>query len=251
MNNLQRLVLLFALIGVAHAGTPNTTAANAVAYDVGSGWATHYFDENTQTRWFRFSEIGGYSYCIEAVQGPISPIQLDPNLAVYTDASGTTILSISGSQLINDNGVGEPAMQKGSRICYITPTTYGTQTIRAIKLNVPIVVGSGDTGFIKFRIVNTTLFGARFMGGQVTISNIGSTAVNFKPFASNYQGVTGPFTVAAGATAENTFYYWDYTAPGFTLLIPNDGPPGALRGVNRYTDPNVANNIVLYPLSYR
>jgi hypothetical protein len=56
----------------AFATAPNTTAAASVPYEVGHGWVTHYFDENVQTRWFRYGEVGGHSYCVEAVRGKSS-----------------------------------------------------------------------------------------------------------------------------------------------------------------------------------
>jgi hypothetical protein len=145
-------------IGAAAATPPNTTAANAVPYEVGQGWVTHYFDEATQSRWFKYGEVGGHSYCIEAVQGSVSTIQLDPNIAVFADTTGSAALSISGAPLTNNDGGGSPNFVKGSRICYISPIpTFGTTNIRGVKISVPIVSNSTDAGFLKFRIVDTTL----------------------------------------------------------------------------------------------
>jgi hypothetical protein len=142
------LCVLSVFVTHAHAGAPNTNAANSVTYEIGQGWTTHYFDEATQTRWLKFSEVGGHSYCIEAVQGPVSPIQLNPNLAVFSDAMGTTTLnSIAGAPLTN-----------GSRLCYISPMpTFDATTIRSVRLNVPIATASADAGYIRLRIVDTTL----------------------------------------------------------------------------------------------
>ena len=53
-------VLLTASLDAA-AGTPNTTAAGAVSYEVGQGWVTHAIDEAAQDRWFTFREVAGRS----------------------------------------------------------------------------------------------------------------------------------------------------------------------------------------------
>jgi hypothetical protein len=166
----------------AQATPPNTTAANSVPYEVGQGWATHYFDESNQTRWFRFAEGFNRSYCIEAVQGSVSPVQLDPNLAVYTDASGATPLVVSGVTLANNDAVGAPFFVKGARICYISPLTTNTTSVRAIKLNIPIAAASGDAGNIRVRIVETTLisdpgYPLSVDGCVVTLSNLNSIPV--------------------------------------------------------------------------
>jgi hypothetical protein len=81
---------------------PNTTAANAVSYEIGQGWVGHYFEESTQNRWFKFTTVGGRSYCIEAAQGSDSPVPLDPNLTYFFDAAGAT------TALTNSNGPNSP-----------------------------------------------------------------------------------------------------------------------------------------------
>jgi hypothetical protein len=140
--------MLCAFTPSVHASGPNTTAANSVTVEIGQGWATHYFDEATQTRWFKFSEVGGHSYCIEAMQGPVSPIQLNPTLAVFSDATGTTALnSIAGVPLAG-----------ASRLCYISPTpSFDSTATRSVRLNVPLATGSGAAGYVRLRIVDTTL----------------------------------------------------------------------------------------------
>jgi hypothetical protein len=143
----------------AFATAPNTTAAASVPYEVGQGWVTHYFDENVQTRWFRFGEVGGHSYCIEAVQGSVSPVLLDPNLAIFTNISGTTPLSIAGNPLTNNDGGNNPNLIRGSRICYIAPTAFGVVSERSVRLAVPIAASSGDAGNLRLRVVDTTLVG--------------------------------------------------------------------------------------------
>jgi hypothetical protein len=130
---------------------PNTTAANAVSYEIGQGWVSHYFEESTQNRWFKFTTVGGRSYCIEAAQGSDSPVPLDPNLTYFFDAAGAT------TALTNSNGPNQPAMTTGSRICFVDTTSLDTRTIRSTRLNVPIATGSGDNGYMRFRIYDTTV----------------------------------------------------------------------------------------------
>jgi hypothetical protein len=177
-NLLQRVVassllcVLTAFLPDVHAGAPNTTAANSVTYEVGHGWTTHYFDEATQTRWFKFGEVGGHSYCIEAAQGPVSPIQLNPNLAVFSDTAGTTVL----------NSIAATALTSGSRLCYISPmSTFGMTATRSVKLNVPVASGSADAGYIRLRIIDTTLVSSS------------STNHNYSVTLTNRNAATAPF----------------------------------------------------------
>jgi hypothetical protein len=243
----------------ANAGAPNTTAANSVAYEVGQGWVTHYFDEATQTRWFKYGEVGGHSYCIEAVQGSVSPIQLDPNLAVFTDATGATALSVSGTPLTNNDGGGNPNFIKGSRICYIAPTTFGTLTVRSAKVNVPIVASSGDAGNIRVRIVDTTLVATEASSGiqlssgygqnpsgSVVLSNssplavnivisFAPTVVNFYPLpvtVASYTMSTQPLPQAGPPDGDGSFY-----ARVGPVFVAHNAPPGVLKGVARTSQP--------------
>lgn len=73
----------------ASAGTPNSTAAGAVSYEVGQGWTTHAIDEAAQDRWFTFREVGGRSYCIEAAVGVATYFALNPSLTLYSDTAST------------------------------------------------------------------------------------------------------------------------------------------------------------------
>jgi hypothetical protein len=242
----------------ANAGAPNTTAANSVAYEVGQGWVTHYFDEATQTRWFKYGEVGGHSYCIEAVQGSVSPIQLDPNLAVFTDATGATALSISGTPLTNNDGGGNPNFIKGSRICYIAPTTFGTLTVRSAKVNVPIVASSGDAGNIRVRIVDTTLVAAEAASGlqnnafnpnptgSVVLSNSSPLAINivisFAPSVVNFYpllGTVASYTMSTQPLPQQGLPDGDgsfYARVG-PVFVAHNAPPGVLKGVARTSQP--------------
>lgn len=257
----------FILATPAEATAPNTTAANSVAYEVGQGWVTHYFDEATQNRWFRFGAVGGHSYCVEAVQGSVSPIQLDPNLAIYSDASGATLLTpATGAALTNNDGGGDPNFIKGSRICYIEPTpasAIGVATTRSIRLNVPVPAASGDAGYIRLRVVDTTTIAATAGqkstrgGGYVYLSNKTGNLLNVR-LTFRSEAVLYPYTYLNSATACADCVL--INAEGYTTVAPlkqsyrgyaidlsslpygdggyiygftfiaHDGPPGALGG---------------------
>src|ERR1700676_667070 len=94
---IRHIAALTACVGVlvfasqVEAGTPNTTAAGGVSYEVGEGWATDGVDESSQTRWFASTELAGRSYCVEAALGPATYLPLDPNLTLYSDAAGTVV----------------------------------------------------------------------------------------------------------------------------------------------------------------
>ena len=137
------------------APAPTSTPAGAVSYEVGEGWVSSYYDESTQTRWWSYGENPGRSYCVEAVQGSVSPIPLDPNVAVYSDAAGTVPLVVNSVTIANNNGGNDPDFLEGARACYIAPGS--ASVIRTLKVNVPVGAGSGDSGYIKLRVVDTTL----------------------------------------------------------------------------------------------
>jgi hypothetical protein len=48
-------------------------------------------------------------------------------------------------------------MTTGSRICFVDTTSLDARTIRSTRLNVPIATGSGDNGYMRFRIYDTTV----------------------------------------------------------------------------------------------
>lgn len=129
----------------------NTVAAAAVSYEVDQGWVSHYVQESAQNRWFKFTTVGGRSYCIEAAQGSDTHIALNPNLTYYLDSAGTS------AALSNDNGTGEPAMTLGARICFVDNGTLDVRTVRSARLNVPIAASSGDNGYYRFRVTDTTV----------------------------------------------------------------------------------------------
>jgi hypothetical protein len=248
-------VLVFsANILIASATPPNTTAANSVPYEVGQGWATHYFDEAVQTRWFRFGEIGGRSYCVEAVQGSVSPIALDPNLALFTDTTGVTPLVVSGITLANNDGAGEPYLVKGARVCYAAPGTFGVPVVRTVKLNVPVTTGSGDAGNIRLRIVETTLTavstqyyadydGNVFTSWSISISNLANSALNLR--SSTIQGA--PVYISNGITAANgsitmpvgTVVASTSAAYSGVIFIAHNGSPGTVRAIYTETSRNI------------
>jgi hypothetical protein len=245
--------ILSVIAPTANAGAPNTTAANSVPYEVGQGWVTHYFDEATQTRWFKYGEVGGHSYCIEAVQGSVSPIQLDPNLAVFTDATGATALTISGTALTNNDGGGNPNFIKGSRICYIAPTTFGTLTVRSAKVNVPIAASSGDAGNTRLRIVDTTLVGTEVSSTNVQhylafveLTNITGQALNsaitFAPASVGSSTIS--MSLSANSTTKTYLPYGPYVGEYWTIrsgpvFVAHNGAPGTVKGISKVTNPVV------------
>ncbi len=228
------------LAAPAFATAPNTTVAGIVSYEVNQGWVTHYFDEMATTRWFSFGEVGGHSYCIEAVQGPVSAVQLDPNLAVFTDTTGATALTVSGTALTNDNGGGDPNFIKGARICYIAQATVGTTSVRGLKINTPITAGSGDAGYLRLRVVDTTLFASlvptstssdrailtNYTGATVSIStwcpNGGTSAKQTGTLSANVATVIAMPIIA-------------FNAP-VACFIAHNAPLGSIRGTAHATD---------------
>jgi hypothetical protein len=248
MKNFNRCVqiclcLLASLPIVVVAGTPNTTPAGIVSYEVGQGWVTHYFDESAKTRWFSFGEVGGHSYCIEAVQGSVSPVQLDPNLTVYWDVTGGTVYTPQGVALTNDNGSGDPYLIKGARTCFIAFAAIGASVVRSLKVSVPIASGSGDSGFIKLRVVDTTLIAHTYyaMAGYTPsayITNLTNNSVtvsaSFPVGSSNKVTTTiapngfGAVAPPAGSVGQGVF------------MFAHDGPPGALRGYAAVYDLNIS-----------
>jgi hypothetical protein len=159
----------------------NTTAAAAVSYEVGQGWVSHYIDESTQNRWFKFTTVGGRGYCVEAAQGSDSPVAFNPNVTVYTDVNGTTTL---GS---NENGSFDPPMTLGARYCFADSNTLDTRTVRTIRVNVPLIAGSGDNGYVRLRVYESTIVGyftwngnlqdPNAYNGQIEIYNYGATPI--------------------------------------------------------------------------
>lgn len=154
------------------AGTPNTQIAGAVSYEVNSGWVTHGIDESAQNRYFVFKERAPRSYCIEAVLGGATYFPLDPNLTLFADSTGATVLAT------NTDGSGEPPQNKGSRICYISTLAAGTSAIRMIKINVPVTAGSGDSGFVRLRVVDTTLWSTNVTADCAAVKPLTVTVTN-------------------------------------------------------------------------
>ena len=236
-------------ISVTWATPPNTTAVNSVPYEVGQGWVTHYFDEIIQTRWFRYGEVGGRSYCVEAVQGSVSPILLDPNLALFTDLTGATPLVASGVILANNDGAGEPFLVKGSRICYIAPGSFGVATIRTAKLNLPIAATSGDAGNVRLRIVETTLvapsvqskqvYGYQSLNWDISVENLTNSELLIRVTRSN--GVNIPIYDSDGsgsltdAVLPHSTMWAQSSYYSGAILIAHNGTPSAIRAVqNQY-----------------
>ena len=239
MNKISATTFVAMALGLtglsAHAGTPNTTAAGAVSYEVGQGWVSSYVDETAQNRWFAYKEFAGRSYCVDAAMGSGTSFPLDPNLTLYTDTTGATVF------LANSDSTLEPPRNKGATICYASPLASGT-LVRAFKVNVPIVAASGDSGLVRTQVVESSLYGEWF---SQTTDSTGATAIKTNVFLYNhtrsaisatlflpYFGKMGPYTVPAEG-GMNTQPILS-NAPNFTYASPgyiiHDGYPGALSG---------------------
>jgi hypothetical protein len=190
-------------------GAPNTSALSAAPYVVGQGWVTHLFDEAVQTRWFTFEEAAGHSYCLEAVQGPISPVALDPTITAYTSNAGTTVLTsmVSNALVQSTSAAGNPNRVKGARVCYIGPATGGTTAIRTFKVNAPI--SAGDAGFLRIRVVDTTLYLNRIKATQTnnwqSANAVYSSSCILYFNAENI--TTVPIRMRASFPASGAFFY--------------------------------------------
>jgi hypothetical protein len=250
----------------AQAGTPNTTAAGAVSYEVGAGWVTDGVDEGNQNRWFAFTELAGRSYCVEAALGPATYFPLDPNLTLYSDSAGTVVY------LSNPDGVAEPPQNKGARVCYQSPQAVGATMVRLFKINVPVTAGSGDSGFVRTRVIDTTLIFPFIWiqndstgGFSKTISLFVTNTTNVDVNASLYVPGYGTLKTYTGnnrfkAPDQPTgkgFYRFDtvggpsgvggWTWQGAGYLM-HDGPPGALEAWTDTNDsaPGASGKIRLY-----
>lgn len=238
-------LLLGALFSASVCATPNnSTAAGAIAFEVSQGWVSHFFDEGTQNRWFTFAEMAGHSYCIEAVPGSATAVQLDPNLALYTDAFGTTPMTagLVPVALTNDNAGGDPHFVKGARVCYIAQAPDTSTVVRSIKVNVPVGAGSGDAGFVKVRIVDTTLYAPCFAKYHYPVVlpaahlvNLTGASVSFshRIVAPDVVTTVVNGTIAANAAAGVGFSTQTTPVAGAhgRCLLSHNGPPGSLRAV--------------------
>jgi hypothetical protein len=246
-----------------YASTPNTVAAGAVSYEVGAGWVTDGVDEGNQNRWFAFLELAGRSYCVEATLGPATYFALDPGLTLYSDSAGTVVY------LTNADGAAEPPQYRGSRVCYQSPLAIGGTQVRLFKVNVPVAGGSGDTGFLRARVIDTTLIFPVFWlkndaaGGpakSVTawVANTTTTDINGAIYVPGYGAVatyntsTTKFKAPNQSTATGNLARKDVSAPSGvpswnwqgTVYLTHDGPPGALEAWVDTFDPAATSTVI-------
>jgi hypothetical protein len=188
---------------------PNTTAANATAYEIGQGWVSHYFDESATNRWFNFPAIGGRSYCLEAVLGSDTVVQLNPTLDVYSGQGGYPGRTLMGSSAYQEV---DPPLYLGARYCFVeNAVNLGQGNWHSVNVKVPIAAGSGDNGYVRLRIYDTTIVAAMPVtnasgtptGNHVGLFNLGNFSVSYMVRAvcsSDANGVNGrivsPLTVA-------------------------------------------------------
>jgi hypothetical protein len=233
----------------AAAATPNTSAAGAVSYEVGQGWVSHGVDETGQNRWFSLREVAGRSYCVEAALGTATYLPLDPNLNVYQDSAGTTVL------FSNNDGASEPPQNKGARVCYPSPLaltaakdpTPQVTTVRLFMVNVPIAAGSGDSGFVRVRVLDTTLWAESY---KVTGSGFGSADTLVHVANSSNARITGSFylagygqtgTITVGLQSQKEFNLSTLMTVGSmssfsgAVYFLHNGAPGAITGWVQYT----------------
>jgi hypothetical protein len=223
------------LLGASvYASTPNTTAAGSVSYEVGTGWVTDGVDEGNQNRWFAFLELAGRSYCVEGTLGPASYFPLDPNLTLYSDSAGTVVY------LTNTDGAGEPPQYRGSRVCYQSPLGVGATQVRLFKVNLPITAGSGDSGFVRARVIDTTLIFPMLCMSQnytMSIANTTTVAISATVYVSGYGAskTISSSSLPAPNQATGTGNLYQFTTDNSQHLnwqgavyLMHSGPPGAL-----------------------
>lgn len=225
-------------------GTQNITAAGAVSYEVGAGWVTDGVDVNSQTRFFIFTEFAGRSYCVEGSLGPATYNPLDPIVTLYTDLTGIT------AYLSNNDGTGDAPQYKGSRVCYQSALALGTNTPRLFSVNVS--VSGTDSGFIRTRVVDTTLVfpmlclkndstGAVKYSATMYLANTTTIDINASLLVPGYGSVktwTGSSILKAPNKSTNSGNIVQSTVQAPTgvvswtwdgaVYLTNDGPPGAL-----------------------
>lgn len=245
-------LLLGAFFSASVWATPNnSTVAGAIAFEVGQGWVSHYFDEGTQNRWFKFAEIGGHSYCVEAVQGSASSVQLDPNVALYADSAGSATLNLSGVPITSNDAAGDPHFIKGARACYIAQAPDTSTVVRAFKVNVQIAASSGDAGFVKIRVVNTTLQSPCFARVNASfsppspptgaVSNLTSSTISISARMLGTEVVSAPTAAVIAGDRSAGYFSVGVTQTGYygqqgRCLLAHNGPPGALLGSVSTTD---------------
>jgi len=234
-STVATLIAILSCVG-AFAGTPNTTAAGAVSYEVGQGWVSDNVAETAQNRWFAFKENPGRSYCVDAAMGSGTYFPLDPNLTIYTDTTGVT------PYLSNTDSALEPPRNKGATICYASPLT-AAGAVRAFKLNVPVVSGSGDSGLVRTQVIETTLFGEWFsfttgpassaplIKTTLFLYNHTKSAINATLYLPPFTRL-GPYSVPGEGGMNqtpilSTALNFGYSNPAFVM---HDGYAGALSG---------------------
>jgi hypothetical protein len=229
------------LLLAANATPTNTTASGAIAYEVGQGWVSTSFDETSQTRWFTFAELPGLSYCIEAVSGSATNMQLDPNLALYSDATGTTTLNVSGTPLTSNDAAGDPYFIKGARICYVAQASGTSFVIRSFKVNTPILSGSGDAGFVKVRVVDTSLHAQCFIRNvypaavpSAQVTNLTGTSISGvgRLYGPLVTPASNAVVVPPNSNAGMGFGVSSVDGSGSSLgrcVFAHNGPPGSVR----------------------
>lgn len=250
----RQLAALAACLGVfvfassAQGGTPNTTAAGAVSYEVGGGWITDGVDESSQNRWFVFSELAGRSYCVEATLAPATYFPLDPSLTLYTDSSGTVVY------LSNTDGAGEPPQYKGARVCYQSALAVGTSTARLFNVNVPITAGSGDSGFARTRVIDTTLIFPMMCLSKTSTLYVANTTpvdINATLYVPGYgvKQTINNLKAPNQSTGKGKLLRLDL--PGDlswlgAVYLMNSGPPGALEAWVDTNDNCGSNTVRVY-----
>lgn len=250
-KTMAALICLLPAVVLARQG--NTLPQGATSYEVGQGWVSHYFDEATQTRWFSFAEMPARSYCIEAVPGSATSFALDPALTAYADGAGTVpLISVTGASVASDNGAGDPYFAKGARACYISDISANAATLRTVRVNVPITAASGIAGFVRFRIVETTLVAPCFarpptpaVQPNAYVQNLTDGPIQVR---MRYAAVVSSGAILNGGTVQA--YSKNLGSPTVNVNDPqlnltsqgrngvcfvlHDGPPGALTGFVLY-----------------
>lgn len=208
----------------------NTSSANLAPIGINEPAAWLQLSNATTERWYRFDPAFGRSYCIELQRGqPFEhDTEVDPLLDVYEDDAATLIGT-------DDDGLEEPALGWGSRVCYIDPD--GTfKTIR-VRNTVPLTAIRS----FQLRVVETTVFSPWYQvataGGYDAAPQVRNTtqepiSVVFRARDAVGAGLPctpAPTLIAPHGTLTFTISSRCSTASAFGgAEISHDGPPGGI-----------------------
>jgi hypothetical protein len=226
------LVLMMSGLLPLAAAAQNTTVSTALAIGIGQEpvWLT-LPDGTSPARWYTADVSQGRSYCVETGLAPSSNYWMaDTRLTIFA-ADGSTQLGT------NDQADTEPALTRGSRVCWISPG-HGWFFAK--------VEGSGAQGpsvvrNVTLRAVETTMWSPWFFqagdyNAFVLMRNTTELPVNFTVTWHNAAGVqvgtySGTAAAHAGVALNSRVYVSNpETNSAGTVDVAHDGSPEALVG---------------------